>query len=204
MTILNVWVERERALMAVDTEIVMPWGQRHQCAKMIPLIHLNAMIAARGHLVFFAYLFKALHCEALSDFDALLDRMPRMLPLADEDARKAVRQLGVTDTGFLDNQTIVACGWSAKAGRMFAREWSQDDLARGFISEHVEPFFVSPWDPSIDHIPDPTTHAAMAVLAQAQCKLMREKAPDAAAGGKLIVAEINQRGMQIWRGVGYN
>lgn len=198
MSILNVWIEPDAALVGVDTATGMTRedGTPLEFSKMFPIVHANTIVAGRGHSLFLSSLF--VMCNGRGDFDSLVEEMPLLLQLA-FDQIKDLPLLAPPEG--IDRQMIVVVGWSAKLGRMAGRDYIQEDRARGFVASEITPHHLAPWDDSFAGLPDPKTPADMANLASEQVRMMREKAPDAAAGGRFIVAEITQRGMQIWRGV---
>lgn len=87
--------------------------------------------------------------------------------------------------------------WSPRAGRIVGVERTQDTPEHGFVADDINPHFIAPWDACLKPLPDPTMPEAMARLVVAQTKLMHEKAPGAAAGGKSILAEMTRDPMQI-------
>lgn len=196
MSILDVWITPESALVGVDTETFAPDGTAASISKMIPLPHMNAVLACRGHVLFFQAIFGACHASG-GNFDALLDKMPELLRGAFSMAMESAPLLGMEDTSPLDNQTIVLVGWSLRQGRMIGREYVQESREIGFMVDGITPYHLAPWDQSLSRLPDPKTPADMGELAKAQTQLLHDKAPGAAAGGRFLIAEISRQGMKI-------
>lgn len=202
MTILNCWITPERALIGTDTEMAVPCGaapegKRAQCTKLLPLVHLNAVLACRGEAIFFKAVFDAINLSGGDDLDAVFDAMAGALPGLLSATRDGLRMGGVTHATIPDSQTIVLVGWSPRAGRIVGVEWTQETSARGFVADDINPHYIAPWNRSIEPFADPTTPETMMQLARKQVRLMRERAPGAAAGGKLILAELTRDAMTI-------
>jgi hypothetical protein len=195
---LNAWVEPERALVGVDTEVAMLGVKAlGSVNKLFILIHLNAVLAFRGNLRFAAVLLA--HCQnPCSNFDELLDRMPAFVRIAFRQMTRSLSLIERIRVGkSLDEQSVVLVGCSARAGRMIGRAYEQESRETGFVVEDLNPYYNAPWDVSLPQFPDLKTPQGMGVLARAQTRLLREKAPDVATGGRFIVAEIRRDSMTI-------
>lgn len=194
MSILNAFLEPERALIGVDTQFAAQHGSPRQISKLMPLIHLNAIVACRGSVFIATALFAM--CQVVgSDFDELLEAMPGFLEHVSDKAAEIPGRIGVTDKMPFDGQSVIAVGWSA--GRMIGRQFEQENRETGFVAEGFNPHYSAPWDESLPQFPDLKTREGMGVLARAQARLLREKCPDVAAGGRFIVAEITRNSMSI-------
>src|SRR5262245_1235062 len=79
MSVLTVWLERDRAVVCVDTETVDRAGARAKCAsKLVPLVGPHALLTGRGTLPFLSTVTNA--CVALAnDLDSLLEILPPCL-----------------------------------------------------------------------------------------------------------------------------
>lgn len=194
MSILNVWIEPEVALVGVDTatSLIGNDGTMLEYSKMFPIVHANTVVAGRGNSIFLSTLF--VMCNGRGDFDSLVEEMPLLLQLA-FDQIKDLPLLAPPEG--IDRQMIVLVGWSSKLGRVAGRDFIQEDRARGFVAGEITPHHLAPWDESFAVLPDPKTAQDMLTLYRAQVSFMRENAPQAAAGGRLIVARIARQGMTI-------
>lgn len=194
MSILNVWIEPEVALVGVDTatSLIGDDGAMLEYSKMFPIVHANTVVAGRGNSIFLSTLF--VMCNGRGDFDSLVEIMPSLLQQAFDQIKNF--PLLAPPEG-IDRQMIVVVGWSAKLGRMAGRDYIQEDRAQGFVTSEIAPHHLAPWDNSFAELPDPQTAGDMANLARAQTRFMHENAPQAASGGRLIVARISQLGMTI-------
>jgi hypothetical protein len=189
VSILNVWVERQRALVCVDTQGVGNDGTRGDVTKLAVLPHINAVLACRGHLAFLSTCWMMMAMSSRG-FDELVEAMSTILPLAFQNVVQTAGALGV-DPATLDRQTLVFVGWSPRAQRMIGREWMQETAAQGFVADDIDPHHIAPWHESMPN-EDPNNAERMQRLAAAQVRSIRENAPHEAAGGRLIVAELTR------------
>jgi hypothetical protein len=203
MTILNVWCEPARALLAVDTRSTEAGSTRmpgREVSKLIPIVHLNVALAARGNAGFFAMFgCMLLTHSVLGDFDALVRAAPNVMQ---ETFHWFVKSggdaLGAHAQASIDNQYAVLVGWSPGAQRMCAFELRWDLATRTYVSSEFDGGYKSPWSEAIERAyPRPDTIPAMQQLARAQLQLYEEKAPEWSTGGRLIVAQIDRLNMGI-------
>ena len=131
------------------------------------------------------------------ELDTLLAKMPGMLDVAFLESLRIAEALGMRDTTPLDGQVIVLVGWSRSLGRMIGREFNQESRKTGFTAEDIKKHHIAPWDAYLKNFPDPNSFNNMANLARAQVRLIHDKAPGAAAGGRFIIAQIRREGMYI-------
>ena len=73
---------------------------------------------------------------------------------------------------------------------MIGMEYEQETRDKGFSANELKRHHIAPWDSSLSHYRDPTTIETMVLLARAQLRLLRQKAPGAAAGGKFVAFEL--------------
>lgn len=195
MSILNVWLFRDRALVGVDTDAVSSEGQHYEVSKMLPIPHINAVLACRGSLALLGCVFVQLMISDTGDFDVLADRLPAATQQAfDGPLRDLPPELHSA------GDVIVLVGWSPRLRRMRTLEVSREPGAAVFTLEETEQHYIAPWDPSIEGAPDPANLQSMMALAEAQVGLIRRTYPNGAAGGRLIMAVIYEKGMQIYKG----
>jgi hypothetical protein len=201
MSLLNVSLQLEQALVAVDTQAVAPAdGTWAHLSKLLLLPHLNAVFAFRGAQPSFNTLFMMLHMSVWENLDEMLDYLPSMLPGAVEAAKAAVQtdpRFAPPDLAVLAEFQLVAVGWSPREGRMVGRLFTQTPPAVGFVAEEIKDYLVAPSDGSIEDLPDPDTPAEMERVARAQVSLIKATDPNKSGGGKLILAAINRRTVTI-------
>lgn len=182
MSILNILVEREHALIGVDTEAVGPDGTRIQVSKVLPLIHLNCVLAGRGNIFPILLGLSMLSQRKDFDFDSFVDGIPGLLASFElKESRQAI---------------AVVC-FSPRQNRMVGRVWDRQNLANGFVAQDIDGYYNGPFDSSFGDMANFDSPAGMIPLARAQKKLIEEKEPSAAVGGRLIAVEITRRGIWI-------
>lgn len=202
MSLLNVWIERDRALVGVDTAGRDAGGRSWRMAKMAPLVNLNAVLAFRGSSAFAAVIVG--NCMLFGqDLETLMEVLPPLFPAALNEARaqSAREQASEACRQSLELQEVVLVGWSNAHRRMRGRRWTRRDVAGEFVQAGIDREYIAVWHDSLAGLADPKTPAEMAALASAQCRLIWEKEPTVAAGGEFIVAQLAPRGMLI--GPGY-
>lgn len=202
MSILNAWVERHRALIGVDTEAARGTErgiERSQVAKMVPLVHLNAVIAGRGAIEFMSSL--ANHCQLSgASFDQLLSMFSQSLAEMESQVHQAVARGFEAVTGrqlpaFPEHQEIVLVGWSRGSQRFEGRAWTR--TIEGYVANDIAPDHIGVWDESLAKFPQPSSPLSMKRLASAQVELLRTHEPGVGAGGDFIVAELEPERMMI-------
>ena len=200
MTIINAFVAQEHALIGCDTECRGDDGTIHQVAKMLPIVHMNSVLAVAGNLLYANKLLGLTHLAA-ADFDKLLGDMPKLLRLALQMTRTQGELSGVKFQKDPAGETVFLVGYSAKQARMIGRCWN--DFAEREINCSVHPSFHT-YDPHLlerlKALPMPDSPSAMARMAQEQAAIFREHPelfPTVHVGGKFIVAEIKREAMTI-------
>ena len=198
MTILNVWVEHDRALVGVDSHAADPFNPADflEVRKIYHAERFHAVFAVRGLMGLFTV--GAMHIANFpeSDFDALNAAMPRLLQAAHHEVACALRAQGWPAGGPIDEQDAVLVGWSparsAVVGRLFMRRHQSPGFVPVDITLNVAaPVEGLPSDCSLDC----STQAKMALLACKQAQLLREK--HAAGGGPFIVAQVTREQIRI-------
>jgi hypothetical protein len=195
MSILNAWAERETALVAVDSEALGPNGERMAAEKLFALPLSRAVFSGRGDAGFLTMVALALATggHKSRSLDYLAGLLPALLPVLARSYPQVAAAQGMP-LDRLPPQTVVLVGWSDTAQRMRLCEFEieGDAVAHATPAHHV-----APWDASIDHLTKARTVPDIIDLAEAQVRLMRERAPDAAAGGTLTVAHITRHSITV-------
>lgn len=197
MSILNVWLERDLALVGVDTEAMSHTGGMVQGSKMLPVPHLNAVLAGRGTSVLLVSVFAQLVIRDCGGFDDLADRLPSMVEKAFKGTIGGFPLRYIHRAAYLRGHEIVLVGYSPKQKRMRAVEVVRQAGAKAFTVEETEREYVTPWHESIASAPSPANLGAIAKLAMAQVNLIKRTYPAAPAGGRLLVAEIFETRMVV-------
>lgn len=182
MSLLNVWVSPERAMVAVDTDGINPAGQHFGMSKLLVLPHAEIVFAFRGDRRFMHDLFSRFYLAACDvDFDAVMAAMPQML---------ASVILGFREASAAPQPYEVAVvGWSASESRLrgfwCTGRTDEDDWDR----EEIEGARITPWRlPNLKITPNVE---GMQELGKQQATWLR--ADGDAGGGRLLVAQLTRR-----------
>jgi len=183
MSLLNVHVTEDLALVAVDTDGVNPAGKHFEICKLYPLAHANTLLAGQGERRFLLEAFSWI-CMADGDvdYDVIVDSMPGMLRRMAEGAR-AHRAPDL-------RYTIAVVGFSPKAERVCGRWY--EGVVTGEFEVHSLGSRVSPW-PFPDRAAIPADEASHVELARRQTAW--HKTQGVAGGGRLLLAELTRDGM---------
>jgi len=194
MTVANVLLlDNERALVCSDSEVRAADGLRQATSKLFPIVHMPAIICGRGVAVLMA----AIHGGAVltADFDALLDAGAELVSISLEQ----VIACSGAGLGSLGGQCVVMVGWSARERRMVLAEFNQRAGEIAF-DESRPAYHVAPWANSLElRWQGARTVDGMVKLAEAQVRLLRREAPEAAAGGPLVIALLERENIAIRR-----
>lgn len=191
MSIMNVWIDRDRALVAVDTQALSQVdGKFRDASKLLALPHANAVLAARGEIVYFGWVFNGLQTSGAADYDAMVQAMPELLAQNERLFRGFQKSYGVeTFNGY----EIALVGWSAAIGRMLGvryEKWPGDPHVRATA---IDPWSLSPnagWE-RVPKLPEELEQASRDQVA------MLRTLPCVAAGGRLIVAEVTRNAVNV-------
>lgn len=190
MTILNILVEHQRALVGVDTEAITADGTRFQVSKLLPVVHLNAVLTGRGAAVVQLGLW-AWICATRHDLDTVADEAAAFLNMAFKSTEPQPSEPPV-------QQAIALVGWSPRQSRIIGRVFTREDLATGFVARDIAQYYWAPLDPSFGEMSYFHDMGGLENLARAQERLITEKEPAAAAGGRLICAKITRCSVEIY------
>ena len=193
MSILNAFVTPELALLGVDTEVRFPDGTMGEACKLITLPHLSVAIGFRGLDALFMAAIPVI-VGFKGSFDALVEIIPGLI---DESVKFCRDQWSTPDEMLLVNFVIV--GYSESAGRMTGHLFERD-LSGQIKSGHDFPQSYAPfWNAEdLKSLGIKADRDGMGVLAQNQCKWMRERGPvDNVAGGRFFIAEVRRNSVKI-------
>jgi hypothetical protein len=210
VSILNVNVEAHRVLIAVDTASAYfptpgdasarAGAVLAEASKLIPLVHINAVLAARGDVAMLNYALLLLGDRPLRGFDHLQEVMPSVLDRCLEIRKAAYAQVGIAALG--GRVEVCVAGWSGKTGRMVVTLWACSSTDGPFEVEAFESEYLQPWcwndDPDTDP-PFPTSPESLRVIAEDQCKWARRWHPGSPIGGSLVIADVRRDTISIER-----
>ena len=181
MSLLNVWVSPELALVAVDTDGLNPGGPRFGMSKLLPLVHAQTVFAARGDRRFLWDLFSRFYLSSANvDYDAIVDGLPELLASVIAN----VRQEAQAPFGY----QFAIVGWSPLhrrvCGRWYVGRTNEDAYDVDELGARV-----APWqDKEAARVPDSQENIRW--LAKRQASWLR--AEGAAGGGRLLVAQLTR------------
>lgn len=195
MSIVAVFVDDDRALVGVDTEVFGPDGAPASISKMVPMVHMNAVLAYRGTAMFLEMLFGACHRQG-GTFDSLADQLPEILGALSVEFAAVAAHLGYRGAQ-IEAHNLVFVGWSDAQKRMVCWGFDQSTQADGFQRAEYRNWYGAPGIRSRITLPLDRDIAALKLVASAQVQLMHEAAPGEPAGGRLIVAQLTETHMTI-------
>lgn len=198
MSILNVWMERDCALIGTDSECMDSSGTIDQVSKILPLVHIHAVISGVGQHLFFNQLWAGCHCVG-GDFDGLIEKLPKILPVVYGSMLQAAKAYGIVFRGDYEKQTAVICGWSEQYQRMRCYSYTQLTEASGFSATEILPEhgWLQPAHPRQSTLPSPCTPEAMKRHACEQVSFIKRSGSGVHAGGKFILARIERDRLTI-------
>lgn len=187
MTILNVHIERDRALIAANTELVWPDGQKYgNTPKLFALPHADAVFAfagpiSVGHSIYFDC------CASRKNLDELFEVLESHFKTRCAEFEKQAADAGVA---VVMNAMCVLVGWSRRWNQVVGVRCSRFETYSRSIAES----FVSPGDDSWPARPyeSPSNDAEMITTARYQAQQAELAWPGHAWGGDLNIAEVTR------------
>lgn len=208
MTIVNVCMEHDRALIGFDTlSSIMPSGlsvsdaiQRltaggvhmSKCALMP---HIGAAMAHLGDAMFATMLFGNLQLSMPRDFDHACELMPELLARTFTDTA-SIRQR-VAGVDLQHGAQIVLVGWSPALKRMEGVTWTRWPQDKGFKGAPIGKTMLMP-DTGWAQAPEsPDTAVKMEAIAREQVAYVRAKHAGYNCGGRLLLAELTRDTLSV-------
>lgn len=201
MTLLNIALAADRALVAVDT-LVYTWdggikcdsgGKPCETTKALALPHAQCVVAVRGSSSLLHYLWE--RSAWLPDTDTAISRLPEML-------RAASASAPVDHRGRYPADEVYITGWSKHYGRMVCVSFDSSDgfatMTATLRHEASHSLSAAPAVPpeALGQFPFPETPDDMLRIARRQVKHHRDIDPHSPnGGGRLLVATITRDGM---------
>ncbi len=201
MSIMNVFLRPDRALVGVDTECSIIGAAGHtETTKLFPFAHIHAVFAFRGMVLFGMTAWPILNLH-MRDFDGTAEDVPRLLKHASDSASKTCDQVGVSPEDVARAECVLV-GFSRKSGQIVGYHYVQESPGAGFtVNKDFSNCYGPDWNdgeldpPNLNISHDKT---GMINLSLKQAILLRSRqGPGVAAGGKLIVAEIDRHRITI-------
>lgn len=203
MSLLIVTVEKDRALVAVDTKgsfVTAPGAEpvhTLSVSKLYPFVAAGVVMACRGTTDYLSTLLAACSAHHFAGFDEFELALPNLLAVVEVALCRRYEQMAVAN--HLDLARIEVCiiGASRSTGSMRAKMFARTSSERGFVPEAIEQEWIQPWIwEDDDHQPPiPSSVSEVARIARAQMAWCERASPgQAAVGGSLIVVEMSSAG----------
>ncbi|MGE4050344.1 MAG: hypothetical protein AB7F38_04705 [Piscinibacter sp.] len=204
MTILNLYVSPERAIMAVDTFLVeaLPGGEYGRplghVAKLYCFERAGAVMACRGLARMGLYLRVCLgDGDNVQTLDAIDRAIPQAFALAQQ---KLLGELqSVNATWWSGPQAVRLVGWSHSRGRMVGVAFEQAAPGAALVRELIEDDTeLAPWDDLQGDLPAGDSVEAMRQIALAQIDFQRQLHGErSTVGGDVQVADLTRDSVRI-------
>lgn len=189
MSIVQVWIAQDRALVAVDTAGYWNSGERVEGAKFAILPLANSVMACReSQLAFFQVFAQVWLGPDNSSYDKLAREMPNFIEWA-----SAQWNPTMPDAAAVCELHLV--GWSDSQQRMagVSFEFNLKSKAIKALGE-IRRCRIGP--PSTAETPEQFDDDVAMTLARQQLAWLEANAPDQVTGGRLLVAEIRRGTME--------
>ena len=211
MSLLNVYLERDRALVSVDTlssriacqlapaggiaDALKLFGGGIHAPKFAHIAHINAVIAHRGDFLVSNIVLSALHMAMCQSFDAAVEAMPQLLADAYAQAMALRKQhLGIEDA---QGTEVVMVGWLPALNRMEGVRWVRWPHDKGFNASRLGKVLMLP-DAEWEQTPEaPDTAERMEAIARDQVAYVRARHPGYNCGGRLLLAELTRDSLSV-------
>lgn len=194
MSLINVFVSDDAALIGFDTEGRWPDGRFSEVGKTLALPHIGAMLAFRGEVLTFTGV-SGIVSGFPGDFDALSDAMGGILS-------EAIRMIiaGGLDKHNAALAEVILVGYSPKAERIVGHFFKSTTPDSGVEESRDFPQYYSPFFgfDEIKKLGIVADRKGMKALALSQYSLVRERVgDDSPIGGRLFIAEVRKGGISI-------
>lgn len=199
MSLLNVWVSPERALVAVDSLGKVPDGPTiSDVSKIYSLPGVNVVIAGRGQLSFSLFAYEICHRSALAH-DQIVDNLAAILSQASDvlhTINKASDMAGKVDIG---PQELLLVGWSQRQGGFQGIWCKRERVGENFSLTSVDPLVCAPVETQWGALPvdDFSTAANMETMARWQVQHGRQMFPGQPLGGRILIAELSRDSVTV-------
>lgn len=194
MSLLNVWVSRDRALVAVDTLCVDSYGSFFHGSKFHYLPHSGLVVAVRGIAQFGRVAFNI--CDELrASYDGANERVGTILEYATNVLREELKDKPeVWERLNFGQQEVVLAGWSEQRNGFHATSYKRLEDGGEFVTTPIDQWCVGPYEAGWGTPPveDLSTAEGMERLARWQVMHGRQASPSDAIGGRLLLVELTR------------
>lgn len=205
MSIANVVIEHDRALIGVDTLAGYMAGvkhvmsdderrDRHSC-KLALFPQISMAMTQRGDAFLVAIARLALDVECPRSFDHAAQLMPAILPAAYMQAMATRKQqFGIESFHGAD---VVLVGWSPSRLRFDSARWIRRPEDSVFTETRGDKALFLPEIDRIEPVEPPDTADKMETLMRRQVDWASREHPQFPCGGKLLMAELTRNAVNV-------
>lgn len=198
MSIINIVVQKDRALIGADTLAgYMAEGShltggseyrgRH-AGKLSLLPQFNAALTHRGDGLLTSIARLSLETACPYDFDDAVEMMPPILREAYQQAL-IVREARTGINAF-QGAEIALVGWSPHYSRFLAVRWQRYPTQQDFEEHYIDDMVLMPEIDRVQAVEAPDTDAKMEKLVREQLAWAQREHPEYTCGGRLLMAEL--------------
>lgn len=193
VSLLIATLEKDRALVAVDTAGRGSDGVPMHAAKLFHLPHIGSVVAGRGVAGLSLQIALCLMAGA-RNYEEARALIIEGIPLHLKRLQAQANGMGeLAKAGVAGTHEVILMGWAATQGRMagtcFVRPAGQELLSVDDVE--VDESIFSP-GAIPDSLADPRTPAKAIAVAQHQVRVWRQSEPDTPVGGDLVVCQISK------------
>jgi hypothetical protein len=196
VSLLDIHLQPNRALVAVDTEIMNAATSEYaHGSKMTLLPHGNMVLAIRGINAALGFVFVNALMTWPTSFDAIASAIPEYLRhTLDHFEGNAVQLFGRSaEEAQAFDQELAFVGYSESRSRMCALVFSTKGSKEVSTFELQErDAYFSPWTEAWGEPADPSSEERMRFIAQVQVDNGAAMEPNAPLGGKLLLCELTK------------
>lgn len=169
MSILNIWPSSTTAIVACDTAYATTSAGVESLGsgsmpKMLPLVHLGAVLAGRGNLLFLIEAWRFAVCGVYPSFDHLLDDLEALYAKATEGAAASAAAVGAAAPA---SGELAVVGYSHRKAGVVSVVLFSDGPAAGVERFELRDSWITPSDdaglvsgPLVDEVPLTAQQAA--------------------------------------------
>lgn len=198
MSILNVLLQKERLVVAVDTVAEdAHTGQLSEGAKILVIPQHRAVLACRGSAQFFIKVYELCLQASFRAGFTLEQLMSELGPVIDKiwpAYLEGAARAGIAGGGL--SSEIVLGGWSPKAGRMLATAYAKNSEDGPTIVQGLEGGLASPGEP-LRGRHDSFEPDALLEAGRRQAEYLNLREGRLVAGGRLIAGLVEQKSITL-------
>lgn len=205
MSLVNIVIKHDRALISVDTlagfmdgaEQLMSKEERkdRHSGKLWLFPHINMAMTQRGDGLLTGTARTLLESSFPFSFDDAIRAMPNVLEQAYTHAMAFRKEkFGIES---FPGAEIALVGWSPCNLSFQAMRWRRYPADTDFIQSRVDKILLLPEIDRIEQVDLPDTAEKMEAVARRQVEWVRQEHPSLACGGRLLLAELTRDAVTV-------